>query len=387
MSLLQRLASPGPKRILSLDGGGIRGALTLGYLQQVEDILRAQNGGSPDFRLSDYFDLIGGTSTGSIIAACLATGMKVEEIKEKYFALGGKIFAKKKHWWTIGKLALLDKAQFDAQPLETALEDLFGDMTMGSDKILTGLCIVAKRADTNSTWPIVNNPNGKYFNSKDGTNKDILLSNAVRASAAAPTYFVPEKIGVGGGSPEAYFVDGGVSMANNPALQLLMVATLKGFRFNWEMGPDKLFIVSVGTGFSKMKKLPAQITNDIAIMWAATVPEMLMQDASILNQTILQWMSKSPTAMQINGEMGDLADDTITTGTNEQGLISYLRYNTLLSADNLEQLMGHPFSEEKVDDLVEMSHAYNCKELYEIGEKAGRKEIMPPHFPEVFKLK
>ena len=122
-------------------------------------------------------------------------------------------------------------------------------------------------------------------------------------------------------------------------------------------------------------------------MWAATVPEMLMQDASILNQTILQWMSKSPTAMQINGEMGDLADDTITTGTNEQGLISYLRYNTLLSADNLEQLMGHPFSEEKVDDLVEMSHAYNCKELYEIGEKAGRKEIMPPHFPEVFKLK
>src|SRR5687767_7008853 len=75
-SLLQRLQTDGPKRILALDGGGIRGALTLGYLQGIEDTLRKQHDNDPAFRLSDYFDLIGGTSTGSIIASCLAIGMK-----------------------------------------------------------------------------------------------------------------------------------------------------------------------------------------------------------------------------------------------------------------------------------------------------------------------
>ena len=57
-----------PKRILALDGGGIRGILTLEYLGLIEDMLKSRSGRN-DFRLSDYFDLIGGTSTGSIIAA------------------------------------------------------------------------------------------------------------------------------------------------------------------------------------------------------------------------------------------------------------------------------------------------------------------------------
>src|SRR5262245_41056858 len=101
ISLDQHLAPKGPKRILALDGGGIRGALKLGYLKRIEDILRKQHDDDPDFRLCDYFDLIGGTSTGSIIASCLAIGMKVEDITKMYFELGGKIFAKKYKWWNI----------------------------------------------------------------------------------------------------------------------------------------------------------------------------------------------------------------------------------------------------------------------------------------------
>jgi len=99
MSLEAHLFSEGPKRILALDGGGIRGALTLGYLQRIEELLRQRHGDDTSFRLCDYFDLIGGTSTGSIIAACLAVGMSVEEIREKYFELGGRIFGKKYRWW------------------------------------------------------------------------------------------------------------------------------------------------------------------------------------------------------------------------------------------------------------------------------------------------
>ena len=66
MKLIDRLTAPGPKRMLALDGGGIRGALTLGFLERMEGILRRRHL-KPDLRLSDYFDLIGGTSTGAII--------------------------------------------------------------------------------------------------------------------------------------------------------------------------------------------------------------------------------------------------------------------------------------------------------------------------------
>ena len=74
MTLLERLTAAGPKRILALDGGGIRGALTLGCLERIEAILR-QRHRRPDLRLCEYFDLIGGTSTGAIIAAALAIGL------------------------------------------------------------------------------------------------------------------------------------------------------------------------------------------------------------------------------------------------------------------------------------------------------------------------
>src|SRR5512133_487296 len=90
--------SSGPKRILALDGGGIRGALTLGYLERLEQILKDRHPRIKDFRLCDYFDLIGGTSTGSIIGAALAIGMSVGEIKEYYFSLGEKIFGHKNDW-------------------------------------------------------------------------------------------------------------------------------------------------------------------------------------------------------------------------------------------------------------------------------------------------
>ncbi|MBI3439668.1 MAG: patatin-like phospholipase family protein, partial [Proteobacteria bacterium] len=66
--LRARFRQPGPKRILALDGGGARGLLTLGVLQKLEDELGRRSGKPGTFRLAHYFDLIGGTSTGSIIA-------------------------------------------------------------------------------------------------------------------------------------------------------------------------------------------------------------------------------------------------------------------------------------------------------------------------------
>ncbi|HZW64785.1 MAG TPA: patatin-like phospholipase family protein [Hanamia sp.] len=376
-----------PKRILALDGGGIRGALTLGYLQRIEDILRKQHGDEKSFRLSQYFDLIGGTSTGSIIAACLAIGMSVNEIKTMYMNLGDKIFAKKYKWWKIFEIDDLIKASYNSKPLEQELQNVFGsDTTLASDRILTGLCIVAKRADTNSVWPLINHPDGKYYDSVDGRNKDILLWKAVRASAAAPTYFLPQIIDVGGGLSEAAFVDGGVSMANNPSLQLLMVATMNGFPFKWKWGEDNLMIVSVGTGMGRWKKIPADVKKNTLLNWASQLPDMLMQDASWQNQMLMQWLSNSPTAWEIDQEIGKLDTDSMGSSKKGKGLISYLRYNIWLDATTIGPLMNKQYSPKEIDGLVEMSNAASRFELYDIGAKAAAKEVSETHFPDTFKI-
>lgn len=357
-----------PKRILSLDGGGIRGALTLGYLKKMETILREKYG--QDYLLSDHFDLVGGTSTGSIIASALAIGMSVDDIRDLYMKLGGEIFGEKHDFWNPLQTWKYLKANYDYAKLEESLKEAFGNITLGSGRIKTGLCIVAKRADTNSTWPLINHPGGKFYDSNMGRNKNIPLWQAVRASSAAPTYFNPQVIDVGEGTKGA-FVDGGVSMANNPALTLLMVATLKGFPFHWKMGEDNLSLISVGTGYSVFKKQKDAITESWMLDWAKQVPDMLMQDANWQNQIIMQWLSSSPTAVEIDMEMGDLKEDLL--GNRAQ--LKYLRYNFRLTENDLNGLeLDREFDAAMVENLTEMSNAENRFLLYEIGEKAA--EVM-----------
>ena len=176
--LLRRLRSDGPKRILALDGGGVRGTLSLAILARIEALLRDRHG-RPDLRLSDYFDLIGGTSTGSIIAACLAVGMEVGEVAALYREHGPRVFARRRlRFW---------QSLYDERPLEALLEVALGDATLGGAELRTGLAVVTKRADTNSTWPLLNHPEGKFYEA----NRAIRVRDAVRASAAAPVLFRP----------------------------------------------------------------------------------------------------------------------------------------------------------------------------------------------------
>ncbi len=367
MSLTKRLSDDGPKRILALDGGGIRGTITLGFLERIEAILRERHDRS-DLRLCDYFDLIGGTSTGAIIAAGLAIGLEVADIKQLYFELGGKIFGKKqwKQWDAI----------FDLAPLLHELERAFGDRTLGDESLQTGLCIIVKRADTNSTWPLINHPGAKYY----AENSRILLRDAVRASTAAPAYFVPETLDIGGGLSGA-FVDGGVSMANNPALQLFLMATLQGYPFHWKTGENDLLLVSIGTGVWKIEHDAAIMAHAHLWDWAREVPTMLMADANWQNQLILQSLSRTPTPWPINDEIGDLHDEMLT----KEPLLSYLRYNARLEEANLRAL--------KLDNLVpklaslrDMSAAQNRYDLAQIGTREAQIQIKAEHFAPAFDL-
>jgi patatin-like phospholipase/acyl hydrolase len=378
--LADRFSPGSPKRILSLDGGGIRGALTLGYLEEIEKNLAARHPHITDFRLAHYFDLIGGTSTGAIIAASLAIGLSVKEIKDKYMQLGDKIFAEKRDWWKPWETFKFLKAGYNHSNLEAELKSIFKNYMIGGSEIKTGLCIVAKRADTNSTWPIINHPNGKFYNTAFGKNKDIPLWQAVRASSAAPSYFAPQLAEVGNGVTAA-FVDGGLSMANNPALTLLMVANLRGFPFHWPLGDDKLLITSVGTGYGVFTKFPKEIEEKTIAFWAKKTPDMFMQDASWQNQIMLQWLSNTATPKYIDMEIEDMKGDIL----GGRPLISYLRYNFEITQNSLNGLgLGRSFENDDTDDVLEMSNAHNKELLYEIGSIAAKREILSTHFPPVF---
>ena len=148
------LFSPGPKRILSLDGGGVRGATTIAFLERIEALIEEIEG--RPVRLGDWFDLIGGTSTGAIIATSLALGYRVSEIRTFYEQLAPKIF-KRSFWRVTGR-----HAKFDSRRLMQELTKVIGARTLDSPDLRTGLCIVLKRMDTGSAWIVANNPRSTF---------------------------------------------------------------------------------------------------------------------------------------------------------------------------------------------------------------------------------
>lgn len=369
-----------PKRILALDGGGLRGVLSLGILERVEDLLRERHGGDQDFRLCHYFDLIAGTSTGAIIAAALAQGWTVGELRQKYFDLGERVFEK-----SLFRKGFL-RAKYDERSLTTQLKELFGaDTTLGSDRLLTGLLVVTKRLDTGSPWPVSNNPGGEYFKSGSNGrlgNGDYHLWQVVRASTAAPSYFEPESISISGPGDldpvVGNFVDGGVSPFNNPALQALMFATLKGYEVGWPTGADRLLLVSVGTGSTD----PAIRKSTLAASHAVTALMSVMRDCAILQETMLQWMSASATARRIDRELGDL-DEDVLGGTP---LLRYLRYDVDLGPENIQKLDGALADTDRIGGLGEMDAPENMEILHRLGVLAGRRDVAASHFDPIFDL-
>ena len=370
MSLKERFDSKSPKRVLSLDGGGIRGAISIGVLEKVEKILADQTGRGNQFRMSDHFDLIIGTSTGAIIAGSLAMGMSVSEVKRYYLKLGGKVF-KKRGIFDFERL----KSGFVKEELNKQLKSVFGDMTFESDKLKTGLCVVTKRADTGITWPVINHPDGKFFDQ----NRKLLVRQVIRASTAAPTYFEPEVIDdVDQGRPAA-FIDGGISMANNPALQAFLLCTLKGFPFNWDLSEDQLFLLSVGTGAWQDKLTPDEVIDNKLWHWAGEVPTMLMNDANWQNQLLLQAISKCMNPHHIDSQIGTAAGDLVSSNPK----LTYVRYEAELQVEALKEL-GVEVSSDRLNELRDMSNPDHRQLLFEIGQAVARKTVETDHFPKVF---
>jgi uncharacterized protein len=359
-----------PKKILSLDGGGVRGILTLGILKQIETLAREKKN-NPNLVLGDYYDLIGGTSTGAIIASGLATGKTVDEIIALYQKLGKEIFGqgRKKKWlcrdWK--KIRALLNENYDSKKLENYLKEVFGETTIGDNqKLKCGLAINTKRADTYSLWTVANHPDGKYFEA----NKHLKLWELCRASSAAPYYFKPKKLGLKtrtGTKFDATFIDGGVSLANNPAWQTFLEATVPSFGFHWKSGKDQIQITSLGTGNGITKEDPEKLVKAMGIAWAPKLSDLFMVDALEMNQIIMDAFGyNAGDKVKIDSQFDDL--NSLNFINDNQKLFTFVRHNVTLTAEALEQF-AIKANNCQIESLKEMDHFENMDLLLEIGEK------------------
>ncbi|MGE0724140.1 MAG: patatin-like phospholipase family protein [Alphaproteobacteria bacterium] len=372
------LFSPGPKRILALDGGGVRGIVSVAFLERIEAILRERTGDS-DYRLSSYFDLIGGTSTGAIIATALALGRSVAEVRSLYLDLAPKLF---KRWrWRLFGL----QSKFDHRPLVEIMRAEIGDRTLGAPDLLTGLAIVAKRFDTASTWVLTNNPRAKYWSDPpDGRhvgNHAYRLADVVRASTAAPLFFDPQEIAIAPGQPPGLFVDGAVSPHNNPALQLLMLAGIEAYGFGWRLGADDLLMISVGTGNYPERQARAWGRRTPAAALAVKALSGMIANAGDLVLTMMQWMSTPARRWHIDGEIGDLGTSSVLGG---RPLLTFQRYDMPLDPDWIATETGAPVDPRAIGRLRHIDDPRSIAPLHALAGRIAARQVSPDHLPASF---
>lgn len=392
--LAERYAQDRPRRMLSLDGGGVRSIITLGILYAIEQKLSEALRADRSFRLCDYFDYIAGTSTGAMLAAGLARGMRVADIMSFYTSASEQMFEP-------SHLVKRLQSLYTADPLKARLKEIYGaDTDLGPQSLKCLLLVVVKNATMDSTWPISSNPDAKYNDpSRGDCNLRIPLWQLVRASTATPVYFPPEVIPWDPSDPTKtfVFVDGSVTAYGNPAFLLYRMATEPAYRLNWSTGEKNLLLVSVGTGAAKSTGPSAASPNQNVISNVAGIPGSLMSSIQIDQDFNCRTVGRCTYGPVLDREVLDLVPRQVNDGmtlaeqyqaplvplTTDLGRrFLYCRYNVDLSAPGLAALRLpkiDPVSVQKTDAVE------NIPALTEIGVAAGE-QVALAHFGPVLEL-
>jgi hypothetical protein len=448
----RHLFGPGPKRALSFDGGGVRGAISVAFLERIEAIFAAhqykllsdyieakERAGVADadlaaakiklvgpFRLADWFDLVGGTSTGSLIAGAIALGYDTGDIKDFYIDRAPHVF--QRPFWRIPGL----QAKFDARALQQEIDAIVERRTLDSPDLITGLSVVSKRMDTGSPWILTNNPRSPYWETKPRTSEDpghignrhFRLATLVRASTAAPHFFDPEIVQIiaaeekaiqaagpedrdwldrfndslgrfprltqlltklralriaraQGPSPDTHglFVDGGVTPFNNPSFALLMQVLVKPYGICWPIGPDKLTFISIGTGSYRAKLSFTDLGFAGPLKLALHSLLSMMGDTQTLALAQMQWLGECPDPWPINSEIGSLAGEL-----PGQRWFRFMRYDVMLEQPWIARHLGKTLSEDVVAGYRNMDDPSIIQTIYELAQEAAEKQVKLEHF-------
>ncbi len=367
-----------PRKILALDGGGIRGVLSLQVLIRMEEILAEASGQGENFRLCNFFDYIGGTSTGAIIAAGLACGMSAQELSDFYMKTGPAMFDKS---FILFRLRHL----YESQPLAEELQKTFGkDTNLFPENLKCLLLVVTRNVSTDSPWPISSNPFARYnLPHRADCNLCIPLWQLVRASTAAPIYFAPEVIQWDPQDPSKTFVfeDGGLTPYNNPAFLLARMATARSYNVGWETGENKLLVISVGTGAAPKVDAEVYSTGKSAFTNLANFPAALMYGAQVDQDINCRTVGRCVHGAEIDRELGDLiprddANNVIPLSEDQGRQFLYARYNAELSA---RWLSAHGLGDVDPASVAQLDSVAHIKDLIRVGQ-ALAKEVKPEHF-------
>ncbi|MGH3847496.1 MAG: patatin-like phospholipase family protein, partial [Pseudonocardiaceae bacterium] len=263
--------------------------------------------------------------------------------------------------------------RYGSQRLRELLRRMLGeDTTLGSDDLKTLLLIVVRNATTDSPWPLSNNPNALFNDPTQADNNlAIPLWQLVRASTAAPTYFPPEIVTVGG--RDFVFVDGAVTMYSNPAFQLFLMATLDAYRLRWPATESDLLLVSVGTGTTPKADDRLRPGNMNLLFNVNSVPAALMYAALNQQDLLCRVFGRCRHGAPIDLEVGDLMH---AEGLLENRLFSYVRYNADLSRRGLDEVGLNDVIPEEVQRLDSIEH---LGDLRRVGQAAAG-DVTAEHF-------
>jgi len=248
-------------KILSLDGGGARGYITTLWLQELEKRL-----GKP---LYEVFDLIVGTSTGSIIASGISSGLSANEIVELYENFTDKIFEQgPMRWWDKLKRTFtqgIDSPKYSGDNLEKVFRIAYGSLKFGK----LGVDTLITSYDLRDSKPLI-------FKSFDPRFKKIPVWEIVKASSSAPIYFPAHILRFD--NEVLPLIDGGV-VANNPS----MVGIVEGYRILSEQNNTTPFkdivLASFGTG-EKRESISAEKADKLGLIgWIKPISDILFDGA------------------------------------------------------------------------------------------------------------
>ncbi|HEV3410797.1 MAG TPA: patatin-like phospholipase family protein [Chthoniobacterales bacterium] len=368
-SFHDKLARTGQRKLLACDGGGIRGIISIEILARIERELRASSG-KADLVLADYFDYVAGTSTGAIIASLISLGCSIDEVRDFYLESGAEMFQPARLWERL-------HTKFQDDNLTAMLKRVAGaETTLGSEKLRTLLMIVLRNATTDSPWPLSNNPKGKYNDIAvrgKKSNLHLPLWQLIRASTAAPTYFPPEVIDIGDGQAFV-FVDGGVTMYNNPAFHLFLMATSEPYRLCWPTGESQMLLISVGTGASP--RANENLTpREMNILYnASNIPAALMAAALHEQDLLCRIFGRCVAGAALDREVGDVIGQGIP---DVPKLFTYARYNAELSRAGLKALGLAHIEPAHVQQMDSVDH---IEEMREVGRAVAERNVKSEHF-------
>lgn len=334
-------------KILSIDGGGIRGILPAMILQEMECRLRVRTG-NPQARIADYFDMIAGTSAGGMLACSMLykhDGKKMDcSTAVSLFESGGPRIFKKNGF---NQLRRMFDAMYPAKNIEAVLAEVFGESQLSesdTEGLITAYDITNREAvlfDTDSA--------------QRDANRDYRLADIARATSAAPTYFPVAEVTSMGGTNKC-LVDGGI-YANDPSLCAIVEAKKKIWKeTNRAPKIHDMYVVSIGTGRVSKSYLYEKAKGWGLISWALPVIDILQSSgAEVISYQVRKLFEAEECQNQyvrLTPEIGNASDEM------DDGSIKNIQ---ALKESALNYIKTHSTELDKViDDLIDSKNHNVC---------------------------